>query len=46
MPLVKGGSKRAIGTNIATEIKHGKRKDVAVAIAYRIARKYGRKKKR
>jgi hypothetical protein len=33
MPLRKGKSKKVIGQNIATEIRAGKPKDQAVAIA-------------
>ncbi|HIH5080728.1 hypothetical protein [Citrobacter freundii] len=33
MPLKKGKSKKVIGENIATEIKAGKPKDQAIAIA-------------
>ncbi|WP_260767536.1 hypothetical protein [Klebsiella aerogenes] len=33
MPLKKGRSKKVIGENIATEIKDGKPKDQAIAIA-------------
>ncbi len=33
MPLKKGRSKKVIGENIATEIKAGKPKDQAIAIA-------------
>ncbi|MFH2885235.1 MULTISPECIES: hypothetical protein [Enterobacteriaceae] len=33
MPLKKGRSKKVIGQNIATEIKAGKPKDQAIAIA-------------
>jgi hypothetical protein len=34
MPLKKGSSKKVISQNIATEIRAGKPKDQAVAIAY------------
>lgn len=44
MPLVKGKSKKAISKNIATEIKAGKPKDQAVAIAYSVAGKSKDKK--
>ncbi|MEG2115903.1 MAG: hypothetical protein RRZ38_18710 [Hafnia sp.] len=33
MPIKKGKSKKVIGENIATEIKAGKPKDQAIAIA-------------
>ncbi|CAM8137177.1 hypothetical protein ENINMA193B_05405 [Enterobacter intestinihominis] len=33
MPLKKGKSKKVIGDNIATEMKAGKPKDQAIAIA-------------
>jgi len=33
MPLKKGKSKKVVGGNIATEIKAGKPKDQAIAIA-------------
>lgn len=39
MPLVKGQSKKAIQTNIRTEIASGKKPKQAVAIAYRVAGK-------
>lgn len=41
MPL-KGGKKN-IGSNIATEMAHGKKRSVAVAIALDVARKSGAK---
>lgn len=43
MPLKKGSSKRTIGQNIATEIRAGKPRDQAAAIAYSKARKGKRK---
>lgn len=44
MPLRKGSSKKTIGKNIATEIKAGKPKDQAIAIAYSKAGKSKSKK--
>jgi hypothetical protein len=38
MPLVKSKSKAALAKNIGTEIKAGKPKDQAAAIAYSIKR--------
>lgn len=43
MPLKKGRSKKVIGENVATEIKAGKPKDQAIAIAMS---KAGKKKKK
>jgi len=43
MPLVKSGSKKAIGRNIETEEKAGKGHKQAVAIALNVARKAGAK---
>ncbi len=39
MPLKKGSSKATISKNISTEIKAGRPKDQAVAIAYSMAKK-------
>lgn len=38
MPLIKGASDKARSKNIATEIKAGKPRDQAIAIAYRVQR--------
>ncbi|WP_197086619.1 hypothetical protein [Citrobacter sp. BIDMC108] len=46
MPLKKGKSKKVIGENIATEIKAGKPKDHAVAIAMDKAGKSKKKPKK
>lgn len=39
MPLKKGYSKKTIAKNIRTEIRAGRSKKQAVAIAYAVARK-------
>ena len=39
MPLKKGKSKKAISSNIRTEIRHGKPRKQAIAIAMRVAGK-------
>jgi hypothetical protein len=41
MPLIKSASRKAIGKNIKTEMKHGKAHNVAVAIALDTARRAG-----
>jgi hypothetical protein len=46
MPLVKSKSKRAIGKNIATEIKAGRPPKQAAAIAYNVQRAAKKKAKK
>jgi len=46
MPLKSGKSKKVIGQNIATEIRSGKKKAQAIAIAFSKAGKSKKKKKR
>lgn len=43
MPLRKGSSKKTIASNIRTEVKAGRSKDQAAAIAYRKAGKSRKK---
>lgn len=43
MPLVKSKSKKAFKKNVATEVKAGKPRKQAVAIAYAVKRKAGGK---
>lgn len=42
MPLIKSGSRAAIGENIETEQEHGKPHNQAVAIALDTARRAGK----
>lgn len=46
MPLKSGSSKKAFSSNIKTEMKAGKPQKQAVAIAYSVARKGKKGKKR
>ena len=46
MPLKKGYSPRSIGKNIGTEIRHGKPRKQAIAIALNIAKSARRKAKK
>lgn len=43
MPLIKSGSKKAIGENIKREEQAGKPQKQAVAISLNVARKAGKK---
>jgi len=45
MPLVKSKSKKAFKKNVKAEIKAGKPPKQAVAIAYSVKRRAGKKKK-
>jgi len=44
MPLNKSTSKKAFGENVGAEIRAGKPKDQAVAIAYSVKREAAKKK--
>jgi hypothetical protein len=46
MPLVKSGSKKAVGTNIGREVAAGKPRKQAIAIALDVQRRAGGKPKR
>ncbi len=43
MPLKQGSSQKTVSSNIKTEIAAGKPQKQAVAIAYSVARKSGKK---
>lgn len=45
MPLKKGSSRKAISANIRTEIKSGRKRSQAIAIAMRVAGKSRKKRK-
>jgi hypothetical protein len=46
MPLRKGRSQKVVSQNIRTEIKAGRPQKQAVAIAYAVARRSGKGKKK
>ncbi len=46
MPLKRGSSRKAISANIRTEIRAGRPQKQAVAIAYAVARRSKRRKKK
>jgi len=46
MPLKKGYSKKSVSKNIRTELKHGKPRKQAIAIAMSVARTAKRKAKK
>jgi hypothetical protein len=46
MPLKRGRSRRVIGQNIATEIRAGRPRKQAIAIAFSMARKSRKKRRR
>lgn len=46
MPLKRGFSKRSIGSNIRTEMKHGKGQKQAIAIALSVAKKAKARRKK
>jgi len=46
MPLKKGRSRATISANIAREIRNGRPRRQAIAIAYSVARRSGRRRGR